>query len=50
MVKNVTTLATFQNKNLNGQHCFLSFKVANIVLQFVNNDPNQLQTKVNNNK
>jgi hypothetical protein len=46
MVKNVT-LATFQNKNLNGQHHFLPFKVANIVAQSGNNGPTQLQTKVN---
>jgi hypothetical protein len=50
MVKNVTTSTTFQNKNLNGQHCFLPFKVINIVVQFMNNNPNQLQTKVNTNK
>jgi hypothetical protein len=46
MVKNVTTLTTSQNKNLNGQHCFLLFKVANIVAWFGNNNPNQLQKKL----
>jgi hypothetical protein len=50
MVKNVTTLGTSRNKNLNGQHCFLPFKVANIIMQFANNNLNQLQTKVNTNK
>jgi hypothetical protein len=50
MVKNVTTSTTSRNKNLNGQHHFLPFKVAKIVAQFVNNGPNQVQTKVNTNK
>jgi hypothetical protein len=45
MVKNVTTLTTSQNKNLNGQRCFLLFKVANIIAWFGNNNPNQLQKK-----
>jgi hypothetical protein len=47
MVKNVTTLIASQNKNLNGQHHFLLFKVTNIVAQSTNNNPNQLQIKVN---
>jgi hypothetical protein len=50
MVKNVTTLVTSQNENLNGQHCFFPFKVINIVVQSMDNGPNQLQTKVNTNK
>jgi hypothetical protein len=50
MVKNVTTSATSQNKNLNGQHCFIPFKIINIIVQFTNNGPNQLQTKVNASK
>jgi hypothetical protein len=32
---------------MSNQHHFLPFKVASNVAQFVNNDPNQLQTKVN---
>jgi hypothetical protein len=45
MVKNVTTLAASRNKNLNDQHRFLPFKVTNIIAQFANNNPNQLQKK-----
>jgi hypothetical protein len=50
LVKNVTTLATSRNKNLNCQHRFFPFKVASIVVQSTNNGPNQLQTKVNTSK
>ncbi len=50
MVKNITTSSTSQNKNLNGQHHFLPFKVANIVVQSANNGLNPLQTKVNTSK
>jgi len=50
MVKNVTTSTTSRNKNLNGQHHFLPFKVANIVTQSTNNSPNQVQMKVNTSK
>jgi hypothetical protein len=50
MVKNVTILAASQNKNLNGQHRFILFKVANIITQSMNNGPNQLSKKVNTKK
>jgi hypothetical protein len=50
MVNSVTTLVGSWNKNLNDQHHFLLFKVTNIVAQFANNNPNQLQTKVNTRK
>jgi hypothetical protein len=50
MVKNVITSIAFQNENLNGQHHFLPFKVANIVVHAANNSPNQLQTNVNTSK
>jgi hypothetical protein len=50
MVKYAITLASSPNKKLSGQHHFLSFKVANNVAQFANNNPNQLQTKVNTRK
>jgi hypothetical protein len=45
--KKVTTSTTPKNKNLNGQHRFLPFKVANIITQSMNNGSNQLKTKVN---
>jgi hypothetical protein len=50
MVKYATTSAPSPNKKLSGQHHFLPFKVANNVAQFLNNNPNQLQTKVNTRK
>jgi hypothetical protein len=50
MIKNVTTSIASRNKNLNGQHHFLPFKVTSIVTQSANNSPNQLQMKVNINK
>jgi hypothetical protein len=50
MVKSVTTLAASRSKNLNDQHHFLPFKVTNIIVQFGNNNPNQLQKKINTNK
>jgi hypothetical protein len=50
MLKYATTLTSSQNKKLSGQHLFLLFKVANNIAQFANNNPNQLQTKVNTRK
>jgi dihydroneopterin aldolase len=47
MLKYVTTSTSFWNKKLSGEHFFLPFKVANDVAQFANNNPNQLQTKIN---
>jgi hypothetical protein len=35
---------------LSGQHLFFAFKVANDVVQFMNNSLSQLQTKVNTRK
>jgi hypothetical protein len=46
MLKYATTLAPSWNKKLNGQHFFFPFKIANI-MQSMNNNANQLQTKVN---
>jgi hypothetical protein len=50
MLKYATSLASSQNKKLNGRHLFLPFKVANDVVQSTNNSLNQLQTKVNTRK
>jgi hypothetical protein len=50
MVKNVITSIAFQNENLNGQHHFLPFKVANIIAHVADNTPNQLQTNINTGK
>jgi hypothetical protein len=50
MVKNVAKSASSQNKNQKGQHRFLLFKTINIVVQFANISPNQLQTKFNTRK
>jgi hypothetical protein len=47
MFKYATTSPSFWNKKLSGQHLFLPFKAVNDVVQFGNNNPNQLQTKVN---
>jgi len=50
MFKYATTLASFRNKKLSGQHLFLHFKVANDVVRSMNNSLNQLQTKVDTRK
>jgi hypothetical protein len=50
MVKSVTTLVASRNKYLSDQNHFFLFKVTNIVVQFANNNPSQLQTKVNTSK
>jgi hypothetical protein len=47
MLKYATTLAPSWNKKLNGQHFFFPFKTANNIMQSMNNNTNQLQTKVN---
>jgi hypothetical protein len=40
----------FWNKKLNGKHCILIFIAINNVAYFVDNDPNQLHTKVKTRK
>jgi hypothetical protein len=47
MLKYATTSTPSRNKKLNGQHLFLPFKTTNDIVQFANNSPIQLQTKVN---
>jgi hypothetical protein len=46
MLKYATTFASSWNKKLSGQRLFLPFKATNDVAQSMNNNLNQLQTKI----